>query len=289
MIPSLYNGITALKSLSQGLQVLGNNIANVNSLGYKSSRVNYSDNFYLHMNDAESGGDGQPSNNIQQHGTGVHVGSISSNFNQGTIEVTGLDLDLAIQGEALPNAGGFFELADPLTGELFYTRAGAFESNNAGSVVTRDQYRYELQGLDNAVSVSVPNPQTQSLLARRVEENGVINVVVYDSELKKDIVTPVSQVKIVNFLSPQYLRRVGNGFYSNGRAGQNLEAQAVCSGVVERRFDQRVCRHDLTPTVLSGRFSGGHYVRRDSFRSRQPETLVYTNHPTSYLPCVPPN
>jgi flagellar hook protein FlgE len=222
MIPSLYNGITALKSLSQGLQVLGNNIANVNSLGYKSSRVNYSDNFYLHMNDAESGGDGQPSNNIQQHGTGVHVGSISSNFNQGTIEVTGLDLDLAIQGEALPNAGGFFELADPLTGELFYTRAGAFESNNAGSVVTRDQYRYELQGLDNAVSVSVPNPQTQSLLARRVEENGVINVVVYDSELKKDIVTPVSQVKIVNFLSPQYLRRVGNGFYSNGRAGQNL-------------------------------------------------------------------
>ena len=222
MIPSLHNGITALKSLSQGLQVLGNNIANVNSLGYKSSRANYSDNFYLRMNDAESGADGQPSNNIQQHGTGVHVGSISSNFNQGTIEVTGLDLDLAIQGEALPNAGGFFELADPVTGELFYPRAGAFESDNTGFVVTRDQYRYQLQGLDNAVSVAVPNPQTQSLLARRVEEDGVINVVVYDSELKKDIVTPVSQVKIVNFLSPQYLRRVGNGFYSNGRAGQNL-------------------------------------------------------------------
>jgi flagellar hook protein FlgE len=108
MIPSLHNGITALKSLSQGLQVLGNNIANVNSLGYKSSRANYSDNFYLHMNDAEAGPDGEPSNNIQQHGTGVHVSSISSNFNQGTIEVTGLDLDLAIQGEALPNAGGFF-------------------------------------------------------------------------------------------------------------------------------------------------------------------------------------
>ena len=222
MIPSLHNGITALKSLSQGLQVLGNNIANVNSLGYKSSRANFSDNFYLHMNDAESGADGEPSNNIQQHGTGVHVGSISSSFNQGTIEVTGLDLDLAIQGEALPNAGGFFELADPVTGELFYTRAGAFESDNTGFVVTRDQYRYQLQGLDNAVSVAVPNPQTQSLLARRVEEDGVINVVVYDSELKKDIVTPVSQVKVVNFLSPQYLRRVGNGFYSNGRAGQNL-------------------------------------------------------------------
>jgi flagellar hook protein FlgE len=222
MIPSLHNGITALKSLTQGLRVLGNNIANVNSLGYKSSRANYSDNFYLHMNDAESGADGQPSNNLQQHGTGVHVSSVSSNFNQGSIDVTGLDLDLAIQGEALPNAGGFFELADPVTGELFYTRAGAFEADNTGFVVTRDQYRYQLQGLDNAVSVAVPNPQTQSLLARRVEEDGVVNVVVHDSTLKKDIVTPVSQVKIVNFLSPQYLRRVGNGFYSNGRAGQNL-------------------------------------------------------------------
>jgi len=220
MIPSLHNGITALKSLSQGLQILGNNIANVNSLGYKSSRANYSDNFYLHLNDAESGADGEPSNNIQQHGTGVHVGSVSSNFNQGTIEVTGLDLDLAIQGEALPNGGGFFEVTDPVTGELFYTRAGAFEATNQGFVVTRDQYRYQLQGVDNALTVAVP--ETQTLLARRVEEDGVINLVVHDSAQKKDIVTKVGQVKLVNFLSPQYLRRVGNGFYSNGRAGQNI-------------------------------------------------------------------
>ena len=220
MIPSLHNGITALKSLTQGLQVLGNNIANVNSLGYKASRANYSDNFYLHLNDAESGADGEPSNNIQQHGTGVHVSSISSDFNQGTVEVTGLDLDLAIQGEALPNAGGFFELADPVTGELFYTRAGAFEATNQGFVVTRDQYRYQLQGLDNALSVAVAD--TESLVARRVEEDGKVNLVVHDKVQQKDVVKGVGQIKIVNFLSPQYLRRVGNGFYSNGRAGQNV-------------------------------------------------------------------
>ena len=220
MIPSLHNGITALKSLTQGLQVLGNNIANVNSLGYKASRANYSDNFYLHLNDAESGADGEPSNNIQQHGTGVHVSSVSSDFNQGTVEVTGLDLDLAIQGEALPNAGGFFELADPVTGELFYTRAGAFEATNQGFVVTRDQYRYQLQGLDNALTVAVAD--TESLVARRVEEDGKVNLVVHDKVQKKDLVKSVGQIKIVNFLSPQYLRRVGNGFYSNGRAGQNV-------------------------------------------------------------------
>ena len=218
MIASLHNGVTALKSLTQGLQVLGNNISNVNSLGYKSSRANYSDNFYLHMNDAESGAGGVPSNNIQQHGTGVHVGSISSDFTQGTVEMTGLDLDLAIQGEALPNGGGFFEIADPVTGELFYTRAGAFESTVEGFVVTRDQYRYQLQGVDGPLVVGTQEVET--LLARRVEEDGKINLVVNKDGV--DQIRGSGQIKVSNFLSPQYLRRVGNGFYSNGQAGQNI-------------------------------------------------------------------
>ena len=219
MIPSLHNGVSALKSLTQGLQVLGNNIANVNSLGYKSSRANFSDNFYMHVNDAESGADGVPSNNVQQHGTGVHVSSLSSDFNQGTIEVTGLDLDLAIQGEALPNGGGFFELQDPTTGDLYYTRAGAFESTVDGLVVTRDQYRYELLGVEGK-PLLIGLEDGETLLTRRIEEDGVINLVV--SREGEDIIRKVGQLKIANFQSPQYLRRVGNGFYSNGQAGQNL-------------------------------------------------------------------
>jgi len=218
MIASLHNGVTALKSLTQGLQVLGNNISNVNSLGYKSSRANYSDNFYLHLNDAESGADGVPSNNIQQQGTGVHVGSVSSDLTQGTIEITGLDLDLAIQGEALPNGGGFFEVADPVTGELFYTRAGAFESTVDGFVVTRDQFKYQLQGLDGPLVVAPQDGET--MLARRVEQDGKINLVV--NKDGTDQVRGSGQIKITNFLSPQYLRRTGNGFYSNGQVGQNI-------------------------------------------------------------------
>ena len=67
--------------------MLGNNIANVNSLGYKSSRANYSDNFYLNLNDAGPGAN-EFQITTQQNGTGVHVGSVSSDFNQGTIETT---------------------------------------------------------------------------------------------------------------------------------------------------------------------------------------------------------
>ena len=218
MIASLHNGVSALKSLTQGLQVLGNNISNVNSLGYKASRANYSDNFYMHMIDAESGAGGAPSNNLQQHGTGVHVSSISSDFTQGTIEVTGLDLDLAIQGEALPNGGGFFEIADPVSGELFYTRSGAFESTVEGFVVTRDQYRYQLQGVNGPLVVGAREGET--LLARRVEEDGKINLVV--NKDGSDEIRGSGQIKISNFLAPQYLQRVGNGFYSNGQDGENI-------------------------------------------------------------------
>ena len=218
MIPSLHNGVTALKSLTQGLQVLGNNIANVNSLGYKTSRANYSDNFYLHMEDAKSGGGGEPRNQVQQYGSGVQVGSLSTNFNQGTIDVTGLDLDLAIEGGALPNAGGFFEVIEPATGELFYTRAGAYETTSAGIVVTRDRFRHQLQGQDGALLLG---PQEgESILARRVEEDGKINLLV--NKDGQDTLRTAGQVKLVNFVSPQYLRRVGNGYFSNGRAGQNL-------------------------------------------------------------------
>ena len=223
MIPSLHNGVSALKSLTQGLQVLGNNIANVNSLGYKSARANYSDNFYMHLNDAETGVDGDPSNNIQQHGTGVHVGSISTDFNQGTHDTTGLDLDLAIQGEALPNGGGFFEIVDPVSEEIFYTRAGAFESTKEGLVVTRDQYRYQLQGTNGALEIKLENDET--LLARRIEEDGKVNLVVSKADPNggsEDIIRNVGQLKLVNFQSPQYLRRAGNGFYSNGGPGQDL-------------------------------------------------------------------
>tara|TARA_B100001248_G_scaffold158606_1_gene119540 strand:- start:3383 stop:4237 length:855 start_codon:yes stop_codon:yes gene_type:complete len=227
MIPSLHNGVSALKSLTQGLQVLGNNIANVNSLGYKSSRANFSDNFYLHVNDAESGEGGVPSNNVQQHGTGVHVSSISSDFNQGTIEVTGLDLDLAIQGEALPNGGGFFELQDPTTGDLFYTRAGAFESTVEGFVVTRDQYRYQLLSAEGKPLV-VGLEEGETLLTRRIEEDGVVNLVV--SREGEDIIRKSGQLKIANFQSPQYLRRVGNGFFSNGQVGQNV------AGILDNSF-----------------------------------------------------
>lgn len=218
MIPSLHNGVSALKSFTQGLQTLGNNISNVNSLGYKGARMNYTDNFYVHMQDAEAGADDQPRNQVQEFGGGVQTGSLSTNFKQGTVDVTGLDLDLAIEGGGLPNAGGFFEVTDVASGELFYTRAGSFDSTLAGNVVTRDPYQYQLQGQDGPLLLAPQDGET--ILGRRVEEDGTMKLLV--NKDGEDTLRTVGQIKLVNFTAPQYLKRVGNGYYSNGRAGQNL-------------------------------------------------------------------
>ena len=132
------------------LRGFGNNIANVNSLvsNLLGQLFRY---FYLHINDAESGADGVSNNNLQQHGTGVHVGSVSSNFSQGTLETTGLDLDLVDKAKPFLMVVVFFQVVDPATDEVFYTRAGAFEENAQGVVVTGDQFRYQLQGVDGSI------------------------------------------------------------------------------------------------------------------------------------------
>jgi flagellar hook protein FlgE len=219
MISSLQNGVSALKSFSEGLQVISNNIANVNSLGYKSARANYTDTFYLHKNDPKFAVAGQTNNSTQDLGGGVKVGDLSSDFNQGVIENTGLDLDLAIEGEALPNGGGFFEVFDPVSGDILYTRVGAFEASSDGQIVTRDEFRFQLMDTQGA-PLSMALEEGEDLLARRIDENGNLSLIV--SSDGQDSIRSLGQLKMANFNSPQYLRRVGNGYFSNGSENENF-------------------------------------------------------------------
>jgi flagellar hook protein FlgE len=219
MISSLQNGVTALKSFSEGLQVISNNIANVNSLGYKSARANYTDTFYLHKNDPKFTVAGQTNNSTQDLGGGVKVGDLSSNFNQGVIENTGLDLDLAIEGEALPNGGGFFEVFDPVSGDILYTRVGAFEASSDGQIVTRDEFRFQLMDTEGT-PLSMALEEGEDLLARRIDESGNLSLIV--SLDGQDTIRSLGQLKMANFNSPQYLRRVGNGYFSNGSENENF-------------------------------------------------------------------
>lgn len=119
MLRSLFAGVSGLASNIIELDVVGNNISNVNTIGYKSARVTFQEILTQNLKSATrpiSGGLG--GTNPQQIGLGTVVGSIDSQFTQGNLRTTGGKTDLAIQGE------GFFTLSDGR--QLSYTRAGNF-------------------------------------------------------------------------------------------------------------------------------------------------------------------
>ena len=140
---TLNTGVSALGAFSEGIQVLSNNIANVNTTGYKGSRSEYSDSFSDVLRQASPApASGTGSNTpATQIGTGVQVASVTANFSQGTLSSTGKNTDLGISG------AGFFRVRDTANNLDYVTRAGDFRLDSAGYLVTNDGFR--VQGLFN--------------------------------------------------------------------------------------------------------------------------------------------
>ena len=129
---SFNTAITGLKASSTMLDVTGNNIANVGTTGFKTSRTEFADIYATSVVGAGS---------INTPGTGVTVSGISQDFSAGTIEFTNNNLDLAINGS------GFFQLNDGQGGTT-YSRAGAFELNKDGAIVSKNGKFLQGFGLD---------------------------------------------------------------------------------------------------------------------------------------------
>jgi len=128
MFKSLYSGVSGLSANLTNLDVIGNNIANSNTVGFKSGRVTFNEMLTQTIKSASrpvSGGLG--GTNPQQVGLGTMVGSIDTNFNQGNFQTTGKKTDLAIQGP------GFFILSDGTSN--VYTRAGIFGLDSENMLV----------------------------------------------------------------------------------------------------------------------------------------------------------
>lgn len=128
MVRSLYSGVSGLKTHQQKMDVIGNNIANVNTYGFKGSRVTFQDVFYQTMRNATAGSAASGGTNPSQIGYGSQVGSIDTMMSRSGFASTGNALDMAIAGE------GFFMVQDP-SGNISYTRAGIFTIDNDGYLV----------------------------------------------------------------------------------------------------------------------------------------------------------
>ncbi len=137
MMNSLFAGVSGLASSQTQMDVIGNNIANVNTTAFKSSRVSFKEGFAQILQGASRGTDTEGGTNALQVGSGVQIGSIDTNFTQGTLESTGNATDLAIQGPS------FFVLAKGA--EQFYSRAGDFSLDASGKLVSQTD-GYAVQG-----------------------------------------------------------------------------------------------------------------------------------------------
>ena len=136
MLRSIFSGITGLRAHQQMMDVVGNNIANVNTAGYKAQNAVFETVISQAVKSpaapvaAGVGVENQGGQNGLQIGLGVALGGVSTNFNQGSAQLTGVSTDFMIQGD------GFF-VANNGTENLF-TRAGAFTTDAEGQLVTPD-------------------------------------------------------------------------------------------------------------------------------------------------------
>jgi flagellar hook protein FlgE len=132
----MFAAISGLKVHQTMLDVTSNDIANVNTLGFKGQRTTFKDSLaQLQRGGAAPTPGGQGGANAAQVGLGVQLNSIDNQMQSGALQTTGNVLDVAIQGE------GWFRVAGNSTGgDLQYTRAGNFTRNGAGELVTQDGY-----------------------------------------------------------------------------------------------------------------------------------------------------
>jgi flagellar hook protein FlgE len=143
LVKSLNAGVSGLNAFQTKMDVIGNNIANVETIGFKSSNISFSE--MMIKNNSRSGGNPSSPQQTNQVGLGVRVGSITRDFSQGSLQATGKGTDLALQGD------GFFVVKSG--NENLYTRAGNFVFNKDGNLVDGDGRKVQGYQADSSGNV----------------------------------------------------------------------------------------------------------------------------------------
>lgn len=191
MIRGMYAGISGMKSQQTKLDVIGNNLANVSTTGFKSSRVVFKDMLYQNSANAVGASVNLGGSNAKQVGLGVSIGSIDRVMNQGMMQPTGRALDIAMDGE------GFFMVSkgpvahkkddikikdgtieDAGGREIFFTRDGSLSLDSEGYLVTSSGERV----LGYSIKINNANGGAGGNATSSMDDNGTINFI--DSEAK---------------------------------------------------------------------------------------------------------
>jgi flagellar hook protein FlgE len=210
MLRSLFAGISGLRVNQTMLDVTGNNIANANTIGFKSSSTVFSDTLSQMLTAAGGANAARGGTNPIQVGLGVQVAGTSTNYNQGSTQTTGRATDLMIQGD------GMFVVRKG--NENLYTRAGAFTFDESGTLVTPTGNRVQGYRLDAAgnstgglvdITLDPANavpavPAGVELTSYNIGGDGKIRGVFDDGQQRE-----LGQMALADFANPMGLEKVG--------------------------------------------------------------------------------
>lgn len=214
MLRSLFAGISGLRVNQTMLDVTGNNIANANTTGFKSSSTVFQDTLSQMLTGASAANANLGGTNPIQVGLGVQLAATNANFTQGSTQTTGRPTDLMIQGD------GMFVVQKGT--ETLYTRAGAFTFDNTGGLVTPGGNRVQGYALDAAglptgglIDVTLdfsalvpPVPVGVGLTSYNIGSDGKLRGI-FDDGVQRDM----AQIAIADFNNPMGLEKVGETSY----------------------------------------------------------------------------
>ena len=211
MLRSLMIAATGMEAQKLNMDVISNNLANVNTTGFKRSRADFQDLLYEDVSaPGTSTSDKTQAPTGIQIGLGVKPAAVQKIFQQGDFAQTGNPLDLVIQGD------GLFQVDMP-DGSVAYSRAGAFKLDNDGRIVNSDGYPIE-------PNITIPT-NTQQI---NIGADGTVTVVQAGST------TPVNvgQIQLAKFTNESGLQAQGNGlFTATGSSGDPILANPSVDGM----------------------------------------------------------
>ncbi|MET1076709.1 MAG: flagellar basal-body rod protein FlgG [Pseudomonas sp.] len=203
MSSALWVSKTGLAAQDTALSTVANNLANVNTVGFKSDRAVFEDLFY--SVEVQPGAQADEVNTVPsgiQLGSGVRVVGTQKTFTEGNMQPTGQPMDLAIVGR------GFFQV-EAANGDIYYTENGQFQLNADGMVVNA-------QGLPLSPGLEVPEGSSRFT----VGSDGIVTVVLPGETLPSEI----GQITLVNFVNPAGLEALGGNLYKEtGASGEPVE------------------------------------------------------------------
>ena len=259
MLRSLNSGISGLRFQQDKLDVIGNNIANVNTVGFRAGRAQGADVFSQRLSEFST------NSSASQIGSGVSLASVSSSFAQGNIDATGQPYDMAIDGS------GFFIVRDTANNATYATRAGDFRADANGFLTTTEGMRVQGEipgspGVSSDIKITLTPtapalPADTEAISWRIESNGDVNLTLRSTLVPPSATPPdplkIAQIQIQTFRDINTLSKVGNNRFGNlaaagpvglGTAGQAGRGQVRWQSLEQANVDLATQFTDLMVT-----------------------------------------